>query len=78
MICSRHLQQMDVRETGLEFDGLYLSPFLNSGVTRAFFHSSGTVPCLIDVSNNKLNAGASSSALSFKKRAEISSGPVAL
>ena len=32
-------------EIGLQFAGLLLSPFLDIGLTRAFFQSSGMVPC---------------------------------
>ena len=42
MMCSSNLLQIDVREIGLYFAGLSLSPFLKMGVTKTFFQSSGT------------------------------------
>ena len=34
------------------FSGLFLDPFLNSGVMFAFFHSEGTIPSSSDKLNN--------------------------
>ena len=52
---SSNLHTTDVKLTGLKFSGLFLDPFLNSGVKFASFHSEGTIP----YSSDKLNTFAS-------------------
>ena len=47
-----NLHTTDVKLTGLGFSGLFLDPFLNSGVTFASFHSEGTIPSSSDKLNN--------------------------
>ena len=37
MMCSISLQQMQIKEIGLQLPGSHLSPFLKNGVTKAFF-----------------------------------------
>ena len=37
------LHNTDVKLTGLYFSVLILDPFLNNGVTFAYFHSEGTI-----------------------------------
>ena len=48
-ICSMHLLIMQVREIGLSFEGLCLSPFLKIGATFASFQSFGTWPVWSDL-----------------------------
>ena len=45
---SSNLHTTDVNLTGLSFSGLFLDPFLNSGVMFASFHSEGTIPSSSD------------------------------
>ena len=48
-ICSMHLLIMQVREIGLQLQGLCLSPFLKIGATFASFQSFGTWPVWSDL-----------------------------
>ena len=41
---SSNLHTTDVKLTGLLFSGLFLDPFLNSGLMFASFHSEGAIP----------------------------------
>ena len=41
MMCSRTLQQINVRDIGRLLDGNLRSPFLKTGATIACFHSDG-------------------------------------
>ena len=45
---SSNLHTTDVKLTGLLFSGLFLDPFLNSGVMFASFHYEGTIPSSSD------------------------------
>ena len=49
---SSNLHTTDVKLTGLQLSGLFLDPFLNSGVMFASFHSEGTIPSSSDKLNN--------------------------
>ena len=49
---SSNLHTTDVKHTGLLFSGLFLDPFLNSGVMFASFHYEGTIPSSSDKLNN--------------------------
>ena len=44
IMCSKTLQQMQVRDIGGQFSALDFGPFLYTGVTNAFFQSVGTTP----------------------------------
>jgi hypothetical protein len=59
-------------------EGWPLSPFLNTGATRAVFQSEGILLWLVDAWNINVSAGVISLAVSFSRRAGILSGPVAL
>ena len=50
-MCSMHLLIIQVRETGLELQGLCLSPFLKIGPIFASFQSFGTWPVCSDLLN---------------------------
>ena len=52
---SSNLHTNYVKITGLQFSGLFLDPFLNSGVMFASFHFEGTIPS----SSDKFNTFAS-------------------
>ena len=41
---SSNLHTTYVKLTGLCFSGMFLDPFLNSGVMFASFHAEGTIP----------------------------------
>ena len=45
---SSNLHTTDVKLNGLYFSGLFLGPFLNSGVMFASFHFEGTIPSSSD------------------------------
>ena len=49
---SSNVHTTDVKLTGLKSSGLFLDPFLNSGVMFASFHSERTIPSSSDKLNN--------------------------
>jgi len=69
---------IDVKDTGWQFDGLCLLPFLNIGVINADFHSCGMSPVLKDCLNKCVNIGVSLVASSLSTLAGMLSGPLAL
>ena len=77
MMCSVSLQQIDVKDTGRQFSGLALSPFLKTGVTSAFRQSLGTVPTSSDCWMMKVSIEVNSALHVFRNTAGISSGPEA-
>ena len=78
IMCSNDLQQIAVKDTGLWFTTLCVSPFLKIGTTLACFQSTGILPLSIESwKKNDWNGDSSSDEL-FKKWAGILSGPVAL
>ena len=50
---SSNLHTTDVKLTGMYCSGLFLDPFLNSGVMFASFHSEGTIPSSSDKLKNR-------------------------
>ena len=77
-MCAMHLLIIQVRETGLELQGLCLSPFLTIEATLASFQSFGTWP----VCNDVLSIISSIDGIwwlnSFRMVCGIVSGPAAL
>ena len=69
---------MQVSDTGLYLAGLALSPFLNRGAIKAFFHSVGTLRWCNEAINSNPSEGAISSAHSLSSLGGIWSGPHAL
>ena len=59
-------------------EGEYFEPFLNIGMTFAFFQSSGTDSVLIESVKMEMRTGARSTALSRMSLAAMASGPVAV
>ena len=66
-MCSKSLQETDVRETGRQLDALALSPFLNNGVACAVLQSSGIFPNLMDVWKMIVRAGVIAEDMHFRK-----------
>ena len=77
-MCSNSLQQMQVRDTGRKFEGLYFSPFLKIGATFACFQSSGTILDSIDLLKINVRGGVSCSENSDNNLGTITSGPATL
>ena len=72
---SSDLHTTDVKLTGLSFSGLFLDPFLNSGVMFASFHSKGTIPSSSDKLNNFASVVLICSTISLSSFGGIPSSP---
>jgi hypothetical protein len=66
-MCSNDLQQIAVKDTGLWFTTLCVSPFLKIGTTLACFQSTGILPLSIESWKKNDWKGDSSSDELFKK-----------
>ena len=77
-ICSMHLLIMQVREIGLSFAGLCLSPFLKIGATFASFQSFGTWPVWSDLLKMISSIGEIWWLNSLRTVGEMVSGPASL
>ena len=75
---SSNLHTTDVKLTGLSFSGLFLDPFLNSGVMFASFHSEGTIQTsksyLENIISEDFNSGAKKFWLYIKSKCQESTG----
>ena len=72
------VQQTDVKDTGLKFEGFLMSSFLKIEATLAVFHLSEICPCSSDAWKMRVRAGLMGDSISLRNREDISSGPVAL
>ena len=76
MYFSKHFTTIEVRATGLKSLFSIGQGFSGTGMMMDFFQMAGTVHESTDRWKTGHHAGVSSSAEVFKRRAEMSSGPV--